>query len=93
MAEKGTAVAASERILVVSRVFDAPRDRVYRAWTDPKLVARWFPPKDLTAPVCEVDARPGGVFRIVMKAPPGEPFNGGAHEDGRDEGSTGASTS
>jgi uncharacterized protein YndB with AHSA1/START domain len=69
-------VAAPERTLVVSRVFDAPRDVVYRAWTDPKQVAQWFPPKDFTAPVCEVDARPGGVFRIVMKAPPGEPLNG-----------------
>jgi uncharacterized protein YndB with AHSA1/START domain len=73
----GNSVIAPERTLVVTRVFDAPRELVFKAWTDPKQVAQWFPPKDFTAPVCEVDPRPGGVFRIVMKGPEGEPFNGG----------------
>lgn len=70
-------VMAPERTLVVTRVFDAPRELVFRAWTDPKQMAQWFPPKDFTAPVCELDPRPGGVFRIVMKGPEGEPFKGG----------------
>jgi uncharacterized protein YndB with AHSA1/START domain len=73
----GNSVAAPERTIVVTRVFDAPREMVFKAWTDPKQVAQWFPPKDFTAPVCELDPRPGGVFRIVMKGPEGEPFNGG----------------
>ena len=73
----GNSVIAPERTIVVTRVFDAPRELVFKAWTDPKQVAQWFPPKDFTASVCEVDPRPGGVFRIVMKAPEGEPFNGG----------------
>jgi uncharacterized protein YndB with AHSA1/START domain len=73
----GNSVTAPERTIVVTRVFDAPRELVFKAWTDPKQVKEWFPPKDFTAPVCEVDPRPGGVFRVVMKAPEGEPFNGG----------------
>jgi uncharacterized protein YndB with AHSA1/START domain len=48
-------------------VFDAPRELVYRAWTDPKQFARWFPPKHFSAPVCELDVRPGGVLRVHMK--------------------------
>ena len=73
----GNSVIAPERTVVVTRVFDAPREMVFRAWTDPKQVREWFPPKDFTAPVCELDPRPGGIFRIVMKGPEGEPFNGG----------------
>jgi uncharacterized protein YndB with AHSA1/START domain len=73
----GNKVAAPERTIVVTRVFDAPREVVFKAWTDPKQMAEWFPPKDFTAPVCELDPRPGGIFRIVMKGPEGEPFNGG----------------
>ena len=76
MAARNSAIAP-ERTVVVTRVFDAPRERVFKAWTDAKQVAQWFPPKDFTAPVCELDPRPGGVFRIVMKGPEGEPFNGG----------------
>ncbi|HEV2010006.1 MAG TPA: SRPBCC domain-containing protein [Candidatus Limnocylindria bacterium] len=67
---------APERTLVTTRVFDAPRELVYRAWTDPKQLAKWFPPEGFTSPRCEVDPRPGGVFRVDMKAPDGPPFNG-----------------
>jgi uncharacterized protein YndB with AHSA1/START domain len=77
MAAGSKTVAGPERTIVMTRVFDAPREVVYKAWTDPTQMAQWFPPKDFTAPVCELDPRPGGVFRIVMKGPPGEPFNGG----------------
>jgi uncharacterized protein YndB with AHSA1/START domain len=69
-------VAAPERTLVVTRVFDAPRELVFTAWTDQEQLAQWFPPKDFTAPVVEVDPRPGGVFRVVMKGPEGEPWSG-----------------
>ncbi len=72
----GNSVIAPDRTVVTTRVFDAPRELVFKAWTDPKQMAQWFPPKDFTAPVCELDPRPGGVFRIVMKGPQGEPFNG-----------------
>jgi uncharacterized protein YndB with AHSA1/START domain len=72
----GSSVIAPERTLVTTRVFDAPPDRVFKAWTDPKQLARWFPPEGLTAPVCELDVRVGGAIRIDMKGPEGEPFNG-----------------
>jgi uncharacterized protein YndB with AHSA1/START domain len=72
----GNSVAAPERTVSTTRVFDAPREVVYKAWTDPKQLAQWFPPKDFTSPRCEVDARPGGIFRVDMKGPDGPPFNG-----------------
>jgi uncharacterized protein YndB with AHSA1/START domain len=77
MAQSKSSVAApADRTFTTTRVFDAPRELVYRAWTDPKQMAQWFPPKDFTAPVCEIDPRPGGVLRIVMKGPNVPPFNG-----------------
>ena len=76
MTETRSAVAAPERTLVSSRVFDAPVDLVFKAWTSAEQLKQWFPPKGFIAPVCELDPRPGGRFRIVMKAPAGEPFNG-----------------
>src|SRR5260370_42170376 len=72
----GNSVAAPERTLVTTRIFDAPRELVYRPWTDPKQLAMWFPPEGFSSPRCEIDARPGGVFRVDMKAPNRPPFNG-----------------
>ena len=66
---------ASERTVVTTRVFDAPREVVFKAWTDPQQLAQWFPPKDFTGD-CEVDPRPGGVFRVDMKGPDGVLFPG-----------------
>ena len=57
-----------KRELTITRMFDAPRDRVWKAWTDPKVVARWWGPNGVTNPTCEVDARPGGRIKIVMLA-------------------------
>jgi uncharacterized protein YndB with AHSA1/START domain len=75
MAAAGSADIA-ERTLVTTRIFDAPRELVYRAWTDPKQLAKWFPPEGFSSPRCEVDPRPGGVMRVDMKAPDGPPLNG-----------------
>lgn len=63
--------AAGERTLVVSRVFDAAPELLFRAWTDPAQLARWWGPGGFTNPVCEADPRPGGALRIVMRAPNG----------------------
>src|SRR5439155_21163680 len=60
-----------ERDLVLIRIFDAPRERVWKAWTDPRQVAQWWGPAGFTNPRCEVDARPGGVLRIDMRGPDG----------------------
>jgi uncharacterized protein YndB with AHSA1/START domain len=57
--------------LVLTRIFDAPRALVWKAWTDPKHLAQWFGPHGYTNPLCEVDVRPGGVMRIDMRAPDG----------------------
>ena len=60
-----------ERDLVLIRIFDAPRERVWKAWTDPRQVAQWWGPAGFTNPRCEVDVRPGGVLRIDMRGPDG----------------------
>jgi uncharacterized protein YndB with AHSA1/START domain len=64
----------AERELTLTRVFSAPRELVFKAWTDPKQLAEWWGPKSFTNPVCEVDLKPGGAFRIVMRAPDGGEF-------------------
>lgn len=55
--------------LVVARVIDAPRDRVYRTWVT--RLRHWWGPHGTTTTDCEMDLRPGGVFRTVMRAPDG----------------------
>lgn len=67
---------------IISRVFDAPRELVFKCWTDPGHMARWWGPADFTNPVCEMDVRPGGAFRIVMRGPDGSdnPMKGIFHE-------------
>ena len=57
--------------LIITRILDAPRQLVFKAWTDPKHVAQWWGPKGFTNPVCELDARPGGAIRIDMRGPDG----------------------
>ena len=63
----GNSVSAPERTLVTTRIYDAPREAVYKAWVDPKQLARWFPPEGFTSPRCEIDARPGGSFSIGLR--------------------------
>jgi uncharacterized protein YndB with AHSA1/START domain len=64
----------AERELTLTRLYDAPRALVFKAWTDPQLLARWWGPKMFTNPVCEVDARPGGKLYIVMRGPDGSDY-------------------
>lgn len=58
--------------LVLERVVDVPRDLVWKAWTTPEHVAKWFTPKPWFISDCEIDLRPGGIFRTVMNGPDGE---------------------
>lgn len=76
------ATKSTERELVITRIFDAPRELVFKAWTDPKHVAQWWGPKDFTNPVCELDVRPGGALLIHMRGPDGVvyPMKGVFHE-------------
>lgn len=61
----------SDRELVFTRTYAAPRELVYEAWTDPKHVARWWGPSGFTTTIEEMDVRPGGVWRLVMHGPDG----------------------
>ena len=54
--------------LTITRIFDAPRAMVWKAWTDPRIVTKWWGPRGVTIPTCEVDARRGGKINIVMLA-------------------------
>ncbi len=68
--------------MVVTRVFDAPRELVWKAWTDPKYVKQWWGPKGFTAPFCEMDFREGGKFLFCMRAPDGQEFwNAGEYHE------------
>jgi uncharacterized protein YndB with AHSA1/START domain len=60
--------------LLITRAFNAPRDLVFKAWTDPKHIMKWWGPKDFTAPFAEVDLRVGGIFRYCMRAPDGTEY-------------------
>lgn len=52
----------------ITRTFDAPRDIVWKAWTDQKIIQKWWGPRGVTNPTCEWDARKGGKINIVMLA-------------------------
>jgi uncharacterized protein YndB with AHSA1/START domain len=68
------AVPNSDRELVLTRIIDAPRESVYRAWTEPELLKKWFAPLPYTTPHAELDVRPGGANLIVMSDPEGNEF-------------------
>lgn len=74
--------ATLRRSLVVERTFDAPRDLVFRAWTDPSNVEHWWGPHHFTNTRCEWDARPGGKIHVDMRGPDGTiyPMTGEFHE-------------
>lgn len=65
------ATESAEPTLEVRRTFNAPRERVYAAWTRAEELQRWSAPGAMTVPVAEVDLRVGGRYRIVMEAPDG----------------------
>ncbi|ABF42952.1 conserved hypothetical protein [Candidatus Koribacter versatilis Ellin345] len=68
--------------MVVTRIFDAPRELVWKAWTDPKYVMQWWGPKGFTAPVCQIDFRVGGKFLFCMRTPDGQVgWNGGEYHE------------
>ncbi|EQA46344.1 hypothetical protein LEP1GSC050_0167 [Leptospira broomii serovar Hurstbridge str. 5399] len=64
-------VRIAECELILTRIFDAPRELVFKVWTDPKHVVKWWGPNQFTNPVCEMDLRPGGKYRFVMRSPDG----------------------
>ena len=66
--------SSADREIVATRVFDAPRELVWKLWTDPHHVARWWGPNGFTSTIQEMDVRPGGVWRLVMHGPDGTDY-------------------
>jgi uncharacterized protein YndB with AHSA1/START domain len=74
--------APMQREVTLVRVFDAPRDLVWTAWTEAKHLAEWWGPRGFTNPVCAWSARPGGKILVHMRGPDGTvyPMTGTFHE-------------
>ncbi len=68
------ATNSTDREIVTTRIFNAPRELVFKAWTDPDHLARWWGPKGFTNTFHEFDLRPGGVWRFVMHGPDGTDY-------------------
>jgi uncharacterized protein YndB with AHSA1/START domain len=66
-----SAVASSDRELVITRVLAAPPALVFQAWTDPARMMQWYAPEGLQTPYAESDLRVGGRFRVLMREPDG----------------------
>ncbi len=82
MTETAGAHPSDEPTITMTRVFDAPRELVFAAWTEPDQLAQWWGPHGFTNPVCEVDLRPGGAWRIDMQGPDGTVYpNGGLYQE------------
>lgn len=62
----------TDSVLVLSRTLDAPRVLVFKVWTNPEFLTRWWGPSDFTLPFCETDFRVGGAYRFCMRSPAGE---------------------
>lgn len=65
----------SDREIVVTRLLDAPRELVFKVWTDPQHVAQWWGPNGFTNTIREMDVRPGGIWRFVMHGPDGVDYD------------------
>jgi uncharacterized protein YndB with AHSA1/START domain len=71
----------SERVLVITRMFDAPRSLVFKAWTENEQMARWFGPRGFTSEVLRNELRPGGAYRVHMLGPDGEHWMQGKYRE------------
>jgi uncharacterized protein YndB with AHSA1/START domain len=61
-----------DRVLVITRIFDAPRELVFKAWTDPRRLVHWMGPRGFRSTVLHSDLRAGGAYRIHMRGPEGD---------------------
>ena len=74
MTTRVTTTSTEGRDLILTRVIDAPRDKLFRAWTEPELLKQWFAPLPWTTPTVDTDVRVGGATLIVMRGPDGSEF-------------------
>jgi uncharacterized protein YndB with AHSA1/START domain len=63
-----------QEALVITRTFEAPRERVWKAWTDPQQMMCWWGPEHFSVPVCKIDLRPGGKYLFCMRSPEGRDY-------------------
>ena len=73
-AKAAPAANLADREIVITRVFDAPRELIWNAWTDPKHLAQWWGPRGFTTTIHEMDVRPGGVWKHTMHGPDGTDY-------------------
>lgn len=64
----------ADRELVLERILNVPREKVYRAWTDPEVMVKWFAPRPWSTSHAETDVRPGGSSLVVMRDPDGNDY-------------------
>jgi uncharacterized protein YndB with AHSA1/START domain len=82
MAKAEYVIEPGKQEITITRNFDAPRELVFKAYTDPKLVPQWFGPREYTTTVDKMDARPGGLWRFVQRNQNGDEFAfHGVHHD------------
>ncbi|HLO18414.1 MAG TPA: SRPBCC domain-containing protein [Anaerolineales bacterium] len=76
MAKSNVIGEQGKQEIVVTRIFNAPRELVWKAWTDPEYFMSWWGPKDYTSPFCEIDLRVGGKYLNCMRSPDGKNYWG-----------------
>jgi len=74
MAKNDAISERGKQDVIITRIFDAPRELVWKAWTDPKHFKRWWGPKDFTSPYCKIDFRVGGKYLNCMRSPEGKDY-------------------
>jgi uncharacterized protein YndB with AHSA1/START domain len=71
----------ADRVLVIERIFDAPRELVFKAWTESEHMAKWFGPRGFKSTVLKNELRPGGAYRIHMMGPDGDHWLQGVYRE------------
>ena len=74
MAKNNVLAEREKQEIVITRIFDAPRELVWKAWTAPEHFKRWWGPKDYTCPFCQMDLRVGGKYLNCLRSPEGQDF-------------------
>jgi activator of HSP90 ATPase len=72
--DNATSARTTEREIILERIFDAPRELVFEAWTDPQRIGQWWGPRGFTTTVYGMDVRPGGEWRLTMHGPDGRDY-------------------
>jgi uncharacterized protein YndB with AHSA1/START domain len=72
--QNNSATMSAEGEIVITRIFDAPRKLVWKAWTEPEHFMRWWGPKNFTSPVCKIDFRVNGTYLWCMRGPDGKEY-------------------